>query len=77
MRRALTWQHIVEGKGSLSLTDDLKVRGRFEWDNETDGELPLLVIDGKAVTWDEFGRILMTFEGWQFKIEIYDPSEER
>ena len=77
MRRALTWQHIVEEKGSLSVTDDLKVRGRFEWDDETDGELPLLVIDGNAVTWDEFGRILITFEGWQFKIEIYDPSEER
>jgi hypothetical protein len=77
MQRALTWQHIVEEKGNLSVTDYLKVRGRFEWDDETDGELPLLVIDGKAVTWDEFGRILMTFEGWQFKIEIYDPSEER
>jgi len=77
MRRALTWQHIVEEEGSLSVADDLTVRGRFEWDDETDGELPLLVIDGKAVTWDEFGRILMTFEGWQFKIEIYDQSEER
>ena len=77
MQRALTWQHIVEEKGSLSVTDDLKVRGRFEWDDETDGGLPLLVIDGKAVTWDEFGRALMTFEGWQFKIEIYDPSEEK
>jgi hypothetical protein len=54
MQRALTWQHIAEEKGSLSVTDDLKVRGRFEWDGETDGELPLLVIDGKAVTWDEF-----------------------
>jgi len=77
MRRALTWQHIVKEKGRLALADELTVRGRFEWDDETDGQLPLLVIDGKAVTWDEFGRILMTFEGWQFKIEIYDPSEER
>jgi len=76
MRRALTWQHIVEEDGRLTVTDDLTVRGRFEWDDKTDGELPLLVIDGKAVTWDEFGRILMTFEGWQFKIEIYDPSDE-
>jgi len=76
MRRALTRQHLSEEKGRLRVADDLAVRGRFEWDDETDGQLPLLVIDGKAVTWDKFGRILMSFEGWQFKIEIYDPSEE-
>lgn len=23
-----------------------------------------------------FGRMLMTFEGWQFKLEIFDPSED-
>jgi hypothetical protein len=77
MRCALTRQHLVKDHGRLEVSDDLTVRGRFEWDDETDGQLPLLVIDGNAVTWDKFGRILMTFEGWQFKIEIYDPSEER
>ena len=76
MRRALTWQHLVEEDGRLTVADDLKVRGRFEWDDETDGELPLLVIDGKAVRWDDFGRIMMTYEAWQFKLEIYDPSDE-
>ena len=76
MRRALTWQHLVEEDGRLSVSDDLKVRGRFNWDDETNGTLPLLVINGKAVTWDDFGQILMTYEGWQFKLEIYDPSDE-
>lgn len=76
MRRALNWRHLVEEEGRLTLADDLKVRGRFEWDDETDGKLPLLVIDGKTVTWHDFGRILMTYEGWQFKLEIYDPSDE-
>ncbi len=77
IRRALTWQHLVEEDGSRHVADDLTVRGRFEWDDETDGRLPLVVIDGKGMTWDEFGRILMSFEGWQFKIEIYDRSDER
>ena len=77
IRRALTWQHLVEEDGSRHVADDLTVRGRFEWDDETDGRLPLVVIDGKGMTWDEFGRILMSFEGWQFKIEIYGRSDER
>lgn len=77
MRRALTRQHLVQENGRLTVADDLIVRGWFDWDDETEGQLPLLVIDGKAITWDDFGRILMTFEGWQFKLEIYDPSEER
>ena len=77
MRRALTRQHLLKEHGRLGVSDDLTVRGRFEWDDETDNELPLLVIDGKAVTWDRFGRILSSFEGWQFKIEIYDSSKER
>ena len=46
-------------------------------DENTDGDAPLLAIDGKPVTWDEFGRLLSSFEGWQFKLEIYEPSDER
>ena len=38
--------------------------------------MPLLVIDGRDVSWEEFGRMLMTFEGWQFRIEIGDRSDE-
>jgi hypothetical protein len=38
--------------------------------------VPLIVVDGREITWDQFGRMLMTFEGWQFKLEIRDLSEE-
>ena len=27
--------------------------------------------------WDDVGRMLMAFEGFQVKLEIYDKSEER
>jgi hypothetical protein len=27
----------------------------------------MLVIDGREVSWEQFGQMLMTFEGWQFK----------
>jgi len=34
------------------------------------------VIDGRAVSWEQFGRMLVSFEGWQFRVEIRDRSEE-
>ncbi len=37
---------------------------------------PLLVIDGREISWEAFGRMLMTFGGWQFQMEIGDLSEE-
>ena len=38
--------------------------------------VPLLMIDGREISWEQFGRMLMSFEGWQFKLEIRDRSEE-
>ena len=38
--------------------------------------MPLVVIDGQEVSWEQFGQMLMTFEGWQFRMEITDRSEE-
>jgi len=36
--------------------------GRIEWDSGTNGRVPLLVIDGRPFTWEDVGRMLMTFE---------------
>jgi hypothetical protein len=52
------------------------VRGKIEWDDSQDGSVPLLNVDGREITWQEFGRMLMSFEGWQFKLEIRDKSED-
>jgi hypothetical protein len=35
----------------------------------------LSLVDGRS-RWDEVGRILMGYEGWQFKLEFRDKSEE-
>jgi len=52
------------------------VRGRIEWDEETGDRLPRLVIDGEPVAWEEMGRMLMSHEGFQFRLEILDPTDE-
>lgn len=80
MRRALAQRHLrpsdLLGTG---IAESGVVRARIDCDlDREDGDrLPLLVIDGREIYWEEFGRMLMTYEGWQFKMEIYAKSEER
>ena len=76
MRRALSVKHLENGDDGLRITDHGVVRARIAWDDANDGRLPLLVIDGREVGWDQFGRMLMIYEGWQFKLTMADKSEE-
>ncbi|MPW23979.1 conserved hypothetical protein [Paraburkholderia piptadeniae] len=79
VKRALTVRHLVEHAGNLEVAGTT-VRGRIEWDSGQDsgesGRLPRVVIDGRRVDWTDFGAMLMAFEGWQFRIELVDPSDE-
>jgi len=75
IRRALSVEHVKNGEHGLEIADRV-VRGWIEWDEAQDGRVPLLVIDGREIAWHELGRMMMTFEGWQFKLEIRDRSEE-
>ncbi len=78
MRRELRRRHIEPGELTpYSITDEDIVRGHIAWDEDTDGQLPCLIIDGKEITWHEFGRMLMTYEGFHFKLEIFEGDEER
>ena len=43
---------------------------------DDDRRVPMVVIDGREISWDELGRMVAAFEGWQFKLEFLDRSEE-
>jgi hypothetical protein len=75
MRRSLSVRYLERGEDGARIADQT-VCGRIDWDESGDGRTPLLVIDGRDVSWDEFGRMLMSFEGWQFRLAIRDRSEE-
>lgn len=75
MRRSLSVKHLVRSEHGLQIADRT-VRARIDSDETTIERMPMLVIDGREVSWEEFGRMLMTFEGWQFRMEIGDRSEE-
>lgn len=52
-----------------------RLAGRVEWGSADEG-VPLVAIDGKSFTWEEFGKMLMSYEGFQMKLEMLDPFEE-
>jgi hypothetical protein len=75
IKRALATTHLVADAGGLRVAETL-VRGRIEWDGIDHSGRPCVVIDGRRVDWDNFGAMLMAFEGWQFRLEMLDPSDE-
>ena len=77
IRHGLEQKHIEPSDLTrYSITDPGVVRGRITWDDDTGGEVPCLVIDGKELSWHEFGRMLMTYEGFHFKLKIFEGSDE-
>lgn len=67
-------KQILCGREHFGLKDD-RAEGRIDWDERYEGHIPKLVIDGEEYSFEEIGKMLMSYEGWNFKLEIIDPSE--
>jgi hypothetical protein len=52
-----------------------QLSGLIEYDENSDGS-PLILIDGRPYTWEEVGKMLMTYEGFQIKIQMYDVTDD-
>lgn len=76
MRRGLANQHLVDSPYGPQIADHGTVRGHIECALDSPDQRPLLVIDGQEITWDDFGRMLMTYEGSAFKLIIRGMDED-
>jgi hypothetical protein len=76
MRRALALTHLEDTDHRPQVNDRLILRGTVDSDPDEDHRVPMVVIDGREISWDELGRMVAAFEGWQFKLEFRDRSEE-
>ena len=76
MRRGLAHSHLEEGAHGLQISDPGIVRARIQSDPEGETDMPVVVIDGRNISWDEFGRMVATYMGFQFKLELHDLSDE-
>jgi hypothetical protein len=67
-------RRIVQGQELVSIKENV-VEGRIEWDDRYDDRAPKFIMDGQEYSLEEFGRILMSCEGWNFRLEIIEPTE--
>lgn len=75
MRREMARRYVERTEFGWQLTSDQRLVGRIEWDSDTNGALPLIVIDGKPFTWEQVGRMLMTFEGFTLDARVEDTIQ--
>jgi hypothetical protein len=60
---------------------DMEVKGHTQADMSVEEDLfgvhgPVLVINGREVSWAEFCQMRMTFEGFQDKLEIAERGDD-
>ncbi len=80
MKRGLEQKHIEPNNliqwSEFSITDPGIVRGHITSAID-DASTPMVIIDGHEVSWDDFGKMVATYVGFNFKMELFDKSEEK
>lgn len=79
VQKGIAEDYIVEdsypsGRGFQRMAND-RLAGTISW-NESDHDIPVLIIDGKPYSWEQIGKMLMSYEGFQVKLEILESSED-
>jgi CheY-like chemotaxis protein len=69
------YRFVVCSSDELDKRKDNLVEGRIEWDDRYETDMPKFIIDGQEYSLEEFGRMMMSCEGWNFKLEIIEPTE--
>jgi hypothetical protein len=66
--------HVERTTHGWHIGPDQRLFGRIERDETREGRTPMLVIDARTFTWDEVGRMLMTFKGFTLNARIEERS---
>ena len=64
----------VDDRGLLQLAGDV-VQGRVVEDLDDMAVMPRVVVDGRSLSWEEFGNLVKPFVGWQFQLQLGDHEE--
>jgi len=77
VKRGLSRKHVEAGYGGRNqITSDGIVRGHITSDVNELIHSPVVVIDGKEFSWKELGEMVMAYEGFNFRLDMIDRSEE-
>lgn len=71
LRELISVQYLVDSHLGVQIKAESLV-GRIDPAQPYDHVTPMIVVDGREISWDELGRMMMSFEGWQFKLDIFE-----
>ena len=78
IKKGINKRYLNNKDGNYSIGDDLKVAGRILWDDNLKNSKfdYFFQIDGKKITIEKFIDLLEGVDGWNFKFQIFDTTED-
>lgn len=76
IRKTLSIKYLVRDERHGLQIKDMAVCGRIDSSYPEVESMPVMIVDGREISWDAFGRMLMSFEGWQFRMDFCDRSDD-
>ena len=77
--RAMMVRQLEDDELGPQLPHGRPIVGRVESDGDAETwgpRVPMVVIDGRSISWMEFGRMWTSYEGWHFRLVMIDKTEE-
>jgi hypothetical protein len=77
IKKGINKRYLDDKDGNISIRDGLEVAGRILWnDNLNNSSFDYFFqIDGKKITIEKFIDLLKGVEGWNFKFQIIDTTD--
>lgn len=77
IKKGINKRYLDDKDGYFSIRDGLEVAGRILWNDNLDNSSfdHFFQIDGKKITIEKFIDLLKGVEGWNFKFQIIDTTD--
>lgn len=78
IKKGINKRYLDYRNGNYSIGNELEVAGRIVWNNNLDNSQfdYFFEIDGQKITIEKFVDSLKGVEGWNFKFQILDSTED-
>ena len=78
IKKGINKRYLQTSDGDLHIGDNNVVSGRIDYLEDFEGSMlsTQFVIDGKRITIEKFVEMLDPYQSFNFKFEIFDPSDD-
>ena len=74
IKRGINKRYLTNSSWGYELAKNDEMAGRIEWNSENNGTM--LIVDGKRLSMAELEKLLEPYEGFQFRFQIIDATDE-